>query len=698
MANYYVSKTTGNNSNNGTSPTTPWRDLSKVFEFGSPVNTNDTVYVAPGYYFENNIDVYHIRGYSIVGDVNCDLFPKTAIQPGDIVLARASFMTNSGTGSPFSINDRTSGITFRNITFANDSYGTFSGSGELTFGVMGFRIENTPTGWRRFINCKFIYIPATGTVANVVFIRFDMQTTALIEFDSCSFITYSTSGVNFIRVYTTLLVGSGISDIGLKIKNCSFFHLVGSGNVISLFSGSDSGAQPFIGGIEVSNCIHNCPMFEFTSLGGYLPPGPSSTPIALKNNIQITNAAFWSGNVSGAGHSVSANNFRFDTTSSTSLEPYGVYALRRARSATSNESRPSRIFLCNERPVGALGDKYIMHMLTPSDINTLPNECAYSVSPASLVEDNTSGTRPWSNLGNARVWNSSFASCSSLNSSNKSLWLKWTNFGFNIPSDAVITGATAHIMCYGSASTCRISSARLVLDNTISGSDLTTNQGISTTAHVSSISSFGSVTSTGGLSLTPSDVNSTGFGIAAQFDGSTTTNVTANVGGVRLVIYYRMNPVLDNPPDAVGCTVRSQLVETDPGVSTSLSSVGPVVNQNSGIPAVIQFSGEQSARNLIMLRGHTCHTLYFPVTNSQTTISIEIRRNSAYTGLMPGMRLLSGLGVSEQTAQMTASADTWQTISIGPFTPNSSGVMRVVLFSYDTSSNGEVYFDNFSAT
>jgi len=56
MPTYYVSQSTGLNTNNGTSPTTPWQTLA--FALGAASGTNpgivggDIVYVAPGSYNE----------------------------------------------------------------------------------------------------------------------------------------------------------------------------------------------------------------------------------------------------------------------------------------------------------------------------------------------------------------------------------------------------------------------------------------------------------------------------------------------------------------------------------------------------------------------------------------------------------------------------------------------------------------------
>jgi hypothetical protein len=50
-------------------------------------------------------------------------------------------------------------------------------------------------------------------------------------------------------------------------------------------------------------------------------------------------------------------------------------------------------------------------------------------------------------------------------------------------------------------------------------------------------------------------------------------------------------------------------------------------------------------------------------------------------------------GVADQTATMTAAANTWQQITVN-FTPTAQGVCRVRLKSRDTGPNGLCIFDD----
>jgi hypothetical protein len=86
----------------------------------------------------------------------------------------------------------------------------------------------------------------------------------------------------------------------------------------------------------------------------------------------------------------------------------------------------------------------------------------------------------------------------------------------------------------------------------------------------------------------------------------------------------------------------------------------------------------------------------FGLEASAHTITMDVRFDSNYTGTKPTLILLadSTLGISETSDVMTASANTWETLSIS-VTPSAAGVVRARLHSYDTSTNGKVYFDNF---
>jgi len=98
MATYYVSTSTGNNGNNGTSPSTPWATLTYALGGSTAVTSGDTIYVAPGVYRENV--VVSITSPSantkIIGSTDGTLF--TTVPVGYVRITAASSDNGSFSG------------------------------------------------------------------------------------------------------------------------------------------------------------------------------------------------------------------------------------------------------------------------------------------------------------------------------------------------------------------------------------------------------------------------------------------------------------------------------------------------------------------------------------------------------------------------------------------------------------------------
>ena len=93
MANWYVSVTTGNDSNDGTSIANACATLSKAAELvAAGGSAGDSIFIAPGTYrgqFDNNgagdgLDGTLAAPIKWIGDVNSEVF--TAIEPGIVRL------------------------------------------------------------------------------------------------------------------------------------------------------------------------------------------------------------------------------------------------------------------------------------------------------------------------------------------------------------------------------------------------------------------------------------------------------------------------------------------------------------------------------------------------------------------------------------------------------------------------------------
>jgi len=158
--------------------------------------------------------------------------------------------------------------------------------------------------------------------------------------------------------------------------------------------------------------------------------------------------------------------------------------------------------------------------------------------PQTIVDDSSIGTVAWQNPSNASESDYNYARVF-LNGDEQSHYLKATDFGFDIPSDATILGVQAYVdknmivepgSFYCPGGKCpKIfgSTINLVKNGTIQTN--LTNTSTITNSYVfglggytvlnNGILSYGSNTSLWGTTLTPADVNSSDFGVAVSFNG-----------------------------------------------------------------------------------------------------------------------------------------------------------------------------------
>lgn len=91
------------------------------------------------------------------------------------------------------------------------------------------------------------------------------------------------------------------------------------------------------------------------------------------------------------------------------------------------------------------------------------------------------------------------------------------------------------------------------------------------------------------------------------------------------------------------------------------------------------------------------HDFTIPVGSVSTTITIKGRYDNAYGTLtslpMAMVTNATEVGYGGGTYTMTSPAGTWETMSIGPFTPNAKGVVTLRVQSVDSSGKGTAFFD-----
>ncbi|MCT4562066.1 MAG: hypothetical protein N4A41_11895 [Crocinitomicaceae bacterium] len=149
----------------------------------------------------------------------------------------------------------------------------------------------------------------------------------------------------------------------------------------------------------------------------------------------------------------------------------------------------------------------------------------------SFTNDASVGTLTFSNPTNGLLSDDSYASVLAITlGPTNSQYLKATNFGFSIPADATIKGVTAQIE-KSQLSLTALLGIQSVVDNAVrlvkSGVATGNNKAAAGNwAYTDATTTYGSSSDLWGLTLTPSDVNNSNFGVAIS---STMTGIFAIV-------------------------------------------------------------------------------------------------------------------------------------------------------------------------
>jgi hypothetical protein len=160
-----------------------------------------------------------------------------------------------------------------------------------------------------------------------------------------------------------------------------------------------------------------------------------------------------------------------------------------------------------------------------------------ALSPGTLANDAAVGSFAWTNPGNASASDNVYATIS-VPGTTTTNYLKATNFGFNIPVGATITGVVAEFERKNGAviQDAADSTIKLVLGGTPSGNNLSAG---ATWSNSDVYGSIGSSSNLWGLSLTPADINSSNFGVAISAILDQGNNgTTASIDHIRMTVYY----------------------------------------------------------------------------------------------------------------------------------------------------------------
>ena len=154
---------------------------------------------------------------------------------------------------------------------------------------------------------------------------------------------------------------------------------------------------------------------------------------------------------------------------------------------------------------------------------------------ASFDYDTSIALNAWSNPSNALASDNSYATAT-VTSIVSSESLRATNFGFSIPSDAIILGILAEAEGSRSGGDTNLTNEALL---TYQGANIGSSQGGSAlfTTSDAYVSYGGSTNIWGYASLTPAIINASTFGVDIRASNSGTSS-TARVDHIRITVYY----------------------------------------------------------------------------------------------------------------------------------------------------------------
>ena len=211
--------------------------------------------------------------------------------------------------------------------------------------------------------------------------------------------------------------------------------------------------------------------------------------------------------------------------------------------------------------------------------------------PAVAIDDASIGTEVWNDPENVTS-SDDLKAAVRVNDFNISHYIKATDFGFSIPSDAIIEGVVVEIerrvSSNRSGSIVRDASVKLVKGGVISGEDRAT--GISY-INKDINESHGSPSDLWGLALSPADINNEDFGasVAVTKSNSNGTDREARIDNIRLIIYYNVTQGPNATEFNSTITLLKQVVNDNDGTAEAddfeLRIDGIIVEQ--GVPIEI---------------------------------------------------------------------------------------------------------------
>ncbi len=183
------------------------------------------------------------------------------------------------------------------------------------------------------------------------------------------------------------------------------------------------------------------------------------------------------------------------------------------------------------------------------------------------------GTITWTNPGNIAADDNAYATAT-LTSGTTSHYLRGTNFGFTIPTNATITGIVVEIGRYTSGRTTPLTRDNIVrlvkagaivgTNNAVTGTDWPAAEGIATYSPTDPL---------WGTTWTPDEINANNFGVVlSAINSNGTRSRTATVDYMRITVSYKLTPTLSITNSPVTYNASQQAATVSGSVSGTVSS------------------------------------------------------------------------------------------------------------------------------
>lgn len=170
---------------------------------------------------------------------------------------------------------------------------------------------------------------------------------------------------------------------------------------------------------------------------------------------------------------------------------------------------------------------------------------SYTASPGTAASDSSIGTVAWVNPDNAKVSDNVYATASMTSgfpTESYSRYLKLTNFGFSIPTDSSIVGVQVSVECKGASGDILDYVVKLVKGGVVVGDnearpDVEDNAVWPDMDEAILYPASGSEEDLWGISLSPSDVNASDFGVVISCKNVSSSTRLASVDYVSITVY-----------------------------------------------------------------------------------------------------------------------------------------------------------------